>query len=121
MCKFCEGHAPLIQTGVTADGLNFDVGISKGRLICDVRFTDCYGITETKSKATEVKFCPMCGKELRGKRYSVIASWIHPHKDSKGECLDDLSYDEAMAVLKQWRNDKIHKNVHLNGENAIKS
>lgn len=121
MCKYCEGHAPLIQTGVTADGLNFDVGIYKNHIVCESRYTDSFGITETKAKEKELRFCPMCGRKIQGKRYSVTGFWIHPHKDSVAESLNDLTYDEAMAVLKQWRNDNIHKNVYLNGEDAIKS
>lgn len=119
MCKYCEGHAPLIQTAVT-EGHNFDVGIFQGKLICESRFTDNFGINETKSKAATIKYCPMCGKELQGKRYCVTGQWIHPHKDSIGESLDDLSFEEAMAVLRQWQNDRIHKNVFVHGENAIK-
>lgn len=112
MCKYCEGHAPLIQTGVIADGLNLDVGIFTGRLICESRYTDSYGITETKRKETDIKFCPMCGRKLQQEcRYRVSADWIHPHKDSRGEYLDDLTYEQAEAVRKQWQKDNIHKNV----------
>ena len=119
MCKYCEGHAPLIQTGVT-EGHNFDVGIFQGMLICESRVTDNFGINETKSKSATINYCPICGRKLQGKRYCVIGMWIHPHKDSIGESLDDLSYEEAMAVLRQWQNDRIHKNVIMQGENAIK-
>lgn len=45
------------------------------------------------------------------KRYGVEADWIHPHKDSRGEFVDDLPYDEAMKIYKEWQNDNIHKNV----------
>lgn len=117
MCKYCEGHAPLIQTGVT-EGHNFDVGIIKDNLICESRYTDSFGITETKSKGVAITYCPMCGRKIQGKRYTVTGFWIHPHKDSLGESLNDLTYDEAMAVLKQWQKDNIHKNVYIQGENA---
>lgn len=65
MCIFCEGHAPLIQTGVT-EGHNFDVGIFQGMLICESRFTDNFGINEAIRKGTTIKYCPMCGRELNG-------------------------------------------------------
>lgn len=113
MCKYCEGHAPVIQTGVT-EGHNFDVGIFQGKLICESRFTDNFGINETKSKAATINYCPICGRKLQQEsRYHVEADWIHPHKDSRGEYLDDLTYEQAEAVRKQWVKDNIHKNVTL--------
>lgn len=44
-------------------------------------------------------------------RYYVEGNWIHPHKDSIGEYVDDLSYDDAMKLYMEWQKDKIHKNV----------
>ncbi len=60
-----------------------------------------------------IKHCPFCGRQLDGQRYRVEANWIHPHKDSVGEYLDDLTYEQAEAVRKMWVKDKIHKNVEL--------
>ena len=54
-------------------------------------------------------------------KYCVIGKFIHPHKDSTGEYFDNLTYDEAMAILKVWQSDKIHKEVHILGPNAWKS
>ena len=49
------------------------------------------------------------------KLFCVIGKFIHPHKDSTGEYLDNLTYDEAMAICNEWRKDKIHKNIQIVG------
>ena len=53
---------------------------------------------------------------MTGKKYCVMGSFIHPHKDSTGECLDNLTYDEAMKVLKACN---IHKQVHVISDEAL--
>lgn len=55
---------------------------------------------------------------MADKRYCVMGSFIHPHKDSTGEYLDNLTYDEAMEILKAWQQDKIHKQVHFFSDEA---
>lgn len=66
------------------------------------------------SAGVAIKYCPFCGRKLQQeRRYRVSADWIHPHKDSRGEYLDDLTYEQAEAVRKQWQKDNIHKNVVL--------
>lgn len=113
MCKYCEGHAPVIQTGVT-EGHNFDVGIFRNQLIAEIRYLDAKGRRSSQSCAKDILFCPFCGRKLQQEsRYRVEADWIHPHKDSRGEFLDDLTYEQAEAVRKQWVKDNIHKNVTM--------
>ena len=46
-------------------------------------------------------------------KYSVMAMFIHPHKDCTGEFIDNLIYDDAMKILKEWQNDKIHKDANI--------
>ena len=52
-------------------------------------------------------------------KYCVMGNFIHSHKDSTGEFLDNLTYDEALATLKEWQNDKIHKQVTILGPDDI--
>ena len=66
MCKYCEGRAPLITTGVLT-GHNIDVGIWGDKLIAESRYTDNFGITETVNKGVAIKYCPYCGRPLSGK------------------------------------------------------
>lgn len=113
MCKYCEGHAPVIYTGEN-DNHIIDVGIFRNQLIAEIRYLDDKGRRSSQSCAKDILFCPFCGRKLQQEsRYHVEADWIHPHKDSRGEYLDDLTYDQAEAVRKQWVKDNIHKNVTM--------
>lgn len=115
MCKYCEGHKPVIYTDEN-DNHIIDVGIFKGHLIAEVRYKNGMGTKSAIQCQKEISFCPMCGRNLpngQDNRYCVSADWIHPHKDSRGEYLDDLTYEQAEAVRKQWVKDNIHKNVVL--------
>ena len=66
MCKFCEGHAPLITTGCVS-GFNIDVGIYGNKLIAEANHDDEMGITSTMTKACVLNYCPMCGEKIGGK------------------------------------------------------
>lgn len=113
MCEYCEGHKPVIYTG-ESDNHIIDVGIFKDHLIAEVRYKNGMGTKSAIQCQKEISFCPMCGRKLpngKDNRYRVSAEWIHPHKDSIGEYLDDLTYEQAEAVRKQWVKDHIHKNV----------
>ena len=59
------------------------------------------------------------GRVWQVKKYCVMGSFIHPHKDSTGEYLDKLTYDEAMEILKAWQQDNIHKQVHVISDEAL--
>ena len=65
MCKYCEGRAPLITTGCLS-GHNIDVGIWEDKLVAESRIEDAYG-KDTVNKGVKINYCPVCGKELRGK------------------------------------------------------
>lgn len=56
---------------------------------------------------------------MADKKYCVMGSFIHPHKDSTGEYLDNLTYDEAMKILNAWQQDNIHKQVHVISDEAL--
>lgn len=64
MCRYCDGRAPLIQTGLLT-GHNIDVGIYEGKLIAESIYTDNFGIEERISKAVTIKYCPNCGGILQ--------------------------------------------------------
>lgn len=83
-------------------------------LLSSVPYEDEKGNAQCGSAGCIIKYCPFCGRKLQQEiRYHVEADWIHPHKDSRGEYLDDLTYEQAEAVRKQWVKDKIHKNVTM--------
>lgn len=64
MCDYCNGKIPLIKTGLV--GLNENVAIWKDKLVAEANYVDAYG-KETVNKGIKINYCPMCGKELRGK------------------------------------------------------
>lgn len=120
MCKYCEIDQ---DTGCSEDFLilaDVDCG-SLGKAVIDFCVSEDNGpIISMDLNRQEllncpnvnIFFCPFCGRKLQQElRYRVSAEWIHPHKDSIGEYLDDLTYDQADAVRKQWQKDNIHKNV----------
>lgn len=65
MCKYCEGRAPLINTGCVS-GFNIDVGIYGNKLIAESTYNHDFG-DETVTKACVIKYCPMCGEQIGGK------------------------------------------------------
>lgn len=64
MCKYCEGRAPLINTGCLS-GHNIDVGIWEDKLIAESIYADAYG-KETVNKGLKINYCPMCGRRFKG-------------------------------------------------------
>ena len=47
-------------------------------------------------------------------KYTVVADFVHHHKDCLGECLLNLEYEEAMKIKKEWQqNKKKYKNVRI--------
>ena len=43
--------------------------------------------------------------------YKVIGTYRQPHKDSEGETLSNLTYDEAIKTVREWRKEKKYKDV----------
>lgn len=82
-------------------------------LSASVPYEDAKKNAQFGSAGCIIKHCPFCGRQLDGQRYRVEAYWIHPHKDSVGEYLDDLTYEQAEGVRMAWQKDNIHKDVEL--------
>lgn len=129
MCKFCEFEKykdfeedipadaaivedEVISFGVLGDGKQ-SLGLWNKNGVIDLSaWAALDGVYDGIMVTSRINYCPMCGRYLHsGHRYMVEASWIHPHKDSIGEYMDDLTYDQAMAVKREWEKDNVHKNV----------
>lgn len=47
-------------------------------------------------------------------KYTVVGIFRKCHKDSEGECLCDLSYEDALKIESDWKKEKKYKEVfHL--------
>lgn len=46
-----------------------------------------------------------------GNKYTVVGDFRQPHKDCLGETLSDLSYEDAVKIVREWRKEKKYKNV----------
>ena len=44
-------------------------------------------------------------------KYTVVGDFRQPHKDFSGETLSDLSYEDAVRIVREWRKEKKYKNV----------
>jgi len=44
-------------------------------------------------------------------KYAVVGNFRQPHKDSEGDSLIDLSYEDAVRIVREWRKEKKYKNV----------
>lgn len=113
MCKYCE-HSGMNRPFYRNDeeeNILISAWIVPKR--AEIHIDYDYGMCG-HTDVLDIKYCPFCGSKLQQEsRYHVEADWIHPHKDSRGEYLDDLTYDQAEAVRKQWVKDNIHKNVTM--------
>lgn len=82
-------------------------------LTTNMPYEDAKGELKIGAVGMRLFYCPQCGRKLDEKKYRVEGWWIHPHKDSVGESVDDLGYDDAMKIYKEWQRDNIHKNVNF--------
>ena len=46
-----------------------------------------------------------------GNKYTVVGNFRQPHKDSEGETLTDLSFEEVMKIESEWKKEKKYKEV----------
>ena len=44
-------------------------------------------------------------------KYTVVGDFRQPYKDCSGETLSDLSYEDAVRIVREWRKEKKYKNV----------
>lgn len=44
-------------------------------------------------------------------KYTVVGDFRQPHKDCLCETLSDLSYEDAVRIVREWRKEKKYKNV----------
>lgn len=44
-------------------------------------------------------------------KYTVVGEFRQAHKDSEGDCLTGLSYDDAIRIVSEWRKEKKYKKV----------
>lgn len=82
-------------------------------LTTSLPYEDAKGELKIGAVGMRLFHCPACGRKLDVMKYRVEGWWIHPHKDSVGEAVDDLAYDDAMKLYKEWQKDNIHKNVNF--------
>ena len=55
-----------------------------------------------------------------GNKYTVVGDFRQPHKDCLGETLSDLSYEDAVRIVREWRKEKKYKNVFYFMQDYIK-
>mgnify|MGYP000148773014 CR=1 FL=1 len=44
-------------------------------------------------------------------KYTVVGNFRRVHKNSDGECLTGLTYDEAIRIVNEWKKQKKYKEV----------
>lgn len=44
-------------------------------------------------------------------KYAVVGNFRQPHKDSEGDSLIDLSYEDALRIESEWKKEKKYKEV----------